>query len=239
MDKRPTWFWDAALLRRFRRRTSLASSPPPRQGSGRGGVMESASIAAGDPAARPGGAREGDKGLKAGALGYMSNLVIGVASTAPGYSLAATLGFVVAVRGMGFHAPIIMLISFIPMLFIAAGYNYMNRADPDAGTSFAWVTRAMGPRLGWLTGWVIVVADVVVMAALAYIAGVYTFLLFGLDDAAANLLDVSIAAAVWIVVMTWICYVGIELSARTQYFLLGMEIFTLGLFSIVALAAVY
>jgi amino acid transporter len=169
----------------------------------------------------------------------MSNLVIGVASTAPGYSLAATLGFVVAVRGMGFHAPIIMLISFIPMLFIAAGYNYMNRADPDAGTSFAWVTRAMGPRLGWLTGWAIVVADVVVMATLAYIAGVYTFLLFGLDGAAANLLDVSIAAAVWIIVMTWICYVGIELSARTQYFLLGMEIFTLGLFSIVALASVY
>ena len=39
--------------------------------------------------------------------------------------------------------------------------------------------------------------------------------------------------------MTWICYVGIELSARTQYFLLAMEIFTLALFSIVALAAVY
>ena len=35
--------------------------------------------------------------LKEGALGYVSNLVIGVASTAPGYSLAATLGFIVAV----------------------------------------------------------------------------------------------------------------------------------------------
>src|SRR3954451_23559188 len=194
MDKRPTWFWDAALLRRFRRRTSLASSPPPRQGSGRGGVMESASIAAGDPAARPGGAREGDKGLKAGALGYLSNLVIGVASTAPGYSLAATLGFVTLVAGMGFHAPAIMIVSFIPMLLIAAAYSYMNKADPDCGTSFTWVTRAMGPHLGWLTGWAIVVADIVVMATLAYIAGVYTYLLFGLDAASTNLLDVSIVA---------------------------------------------
>ena len=77
-----------------------------------------------------------------------------------------------------------MIVSFIPMLLIAAAYYYMNRADPDCGTSFTWVTRAMGPRLGWLTGWAIVVADVVVMAALAYIAGVYTFLLFGLDAAA-------------------------------------------------------
>ena len=36
----------------------------------------------------------GDKGLKTGALGFLSSVVIGVASTAPGYSLAASLGFV-------------------------------------------------------------------------------------------------------------------------------------------------
>jgi amino acid transporter len=189
--------------------------------------------------ADPEGSAAGGKGLKTGAIGYISNLVIGVASTAPGYSLAATLGFVVAVQGMGFHAPAVMLVSFIPMLLIAAAYYYMNKADPDCGTSFTWVTRAMGPRLGWLTGWAIVAADVIVMAALAYIAGVYTFLLFGLNDAAANILDVSIVAAIWIVVMTAICYIGIELSARTQYFLLAAEIAALGLFAAVALAKVY
>jgi amino acid transporter len=197
--------------------------------------MESASIAAG----AGGGARAGSKGLKSNALGSLSNLVIGVASTAPGYSLAATLGFIVAVPGMGAHAPAIMIISFVPMLLIASAYNYMNRADPDCGTSFTWVTRAMGPRLGWLTGWAIVVADVVVMATLAYIAGIYTFLLFGLDAAATNTLDISIAAAVWIAVMTWICWVGIELSARTQYFLLAAEIIVLVLFCVFALAHVY
>jgi amino acid transporter len=115
----------------------------------------------------------------------------------------------------------------------------MNKADPDCGTSFTWVTKAIGPRAGWLTGWAIVVADIVVMATLAYIAGVYSFLLVGWDAGAESLLAVSIAAAVWIAVMTWICYVGIELSARTQYFLLAMEIFTLALFAIVALVKVY
>ena len=34
----------------------------------------------------------GDKGLKGGALGFISSVVVGVASTAPAYSLAATLG---------------------------------------------------------------------------------------------------------------------------------------------------
>jgi hypothetical protein len=59
--------------------------------------MESTSVPAPGPAA--GGeihSKEGDKGLKSGALGYLSNLVIGVASTAPGYSIAATLGFITA-----------------------------------------------------------------------------------------------------------------------------------------------
>ena len=160
--------------------------------------MESASVAAGN-VPESGGAREGSKGLKTGAIGYISNLVIGIASTAPAYSIAATLGFVTAVGGMGFHAPAVMIISFIPMLLIAAAYNYMNKADPDCGTSFTWVTRALGPHLGWLTGWVIVAADVVVMATLAYIAGVYTFTLFGLTAASENLLDVSIVAVIWIV----------------------------------------
>ena len=41
-----------------------------------------------------------DKGLKAGALGLISSTVVGVASTAPAYSLAATLGFVVAAIGV-------------------------------------------------------------------------------------------------------------------------------------------
>src|SRR5262245_17959030 len=197
--------------------------------------MESASVAAHTPE----GAHAGGKGLKSGALGSLSNLVIGVASVAPAYSLAATLGFVVAVPGMGAHAPAILIVSFIPMLLIAAGYYWMNRADPDCGTSFTWVTRAMGPRLGWLTGWVIVAADIVVMATLAYIAGIYTFLLVGADAAAANTTDIAIAAAVWIAIMTAICYIGIELSARTQYILLGAEIVILSIFAAVALAHVY
>jgi len=90
----------------------------------------------------------GEKGLKSGALGMLSGIVIGVASTAPGYSLAASLGLVVA--AVGLQAPAIMFLAFLPMLFIAAAYYYLNRADPDCGTTFAWVTRAMGPHAGWM-----------------------------------------------------------------------------------------
>ncbi len=181
----------------------------------------------------------GDKGLKAGALGYLSNLVIGVASTAPAYSLAATLGFVVAVKGVGTHAPAVLIVAFVPMLLIAAGYKYLNRADPDCGTTFAWTTRAMGPHLGWINGWAIFVADVIVMASLSVIASQYTYLLFGWNGAASSTTAIIIGSVLWIALMTWICYRGIELSARTQLFLLSAEIVILAAFAIVALAKVY
>jgi amino acid transporter len=179
----------------------------------------------------------GDKGLKKDAIGFVSSVVIGVASTAPGYSLAATLGFIAA--AVALQSPAVLLISFIPMFLVAAGYYYMNKADPDCGTSFSWVTKAMGPQLGWIAGWTIVVADVIVMANLAQIAGLYTFELFSWTSAAESTAAVTAVGVVWIAVMTAIVVIGIELSARTQVGLLAAEILTLAIFAVVALVKVY
>ena len=91
--------------------------------------------------ARDGSAAVAGKGLKPGALGLVGSVVVGMASTAPAYSLAATLGFVVA-GGAGMKAPAIMLLAFIPMYFIAVAYKELNEAEPDCGTTFTWATRA-------------------------------------------------------------------------------------------------
>jgi hypothetical protein len=55
------------------------------------------------------------KGLKGGALGLVSSIVVGMASTAPAYSLAASLGLVVASGGVllaGVKAPAILLLAY-------------------------------------------------------------------------------------------------------------------------------
>jgi amino acid transporter len=127
-----------------------------------------------------------------GAISYLSNVVIGVASTAPAYSLAATIGFVVLISGMGVHSPAVIIVSFIPMLFIAWAYKAMNAADPDCGTSFSWITRSMGARWGFVIGWTVLFSDIVVNANQAQIAGTYGFKLFGLDAASNSTLDVTI-----------------------------------------------
>ncbi len=193
----------------------------------------------------------GAKGLRPGVLGFMSSVVIGVASTAPAYSLAVSLGLVAAVVGL--LSPAIMLVAFVPMLGVASAFYYLNRVDPDCGQSFSWVTRAIGPRTGWMVGWAIIVADIVVMASLAEIAAIYTLRLFGVDDPSTffgtmsllgtdvNLGQVVIVTLglVFVAVLTFICWRGIELSARTQQVLLTAELVALAVFSIVALWRVF
>ena len=181
----------------------------------------------------------GEKGLKGGALGLFSSVVIGVASTAPAYSLAATLGFVViAINGLG--APIITILAFVPMLLISYAYKELNYADPDCGTTFTWGARAFGPKTGWFGGWGIVAADILVMASLAQIAGQYVFLLFGAGGIGSNPSSgwVLLVGILWIVLMTAICYIGIEVSANSQKVLLSIELTMLVLFSVVALVKV-
>ncbi|MFM9126649.1 MAG: amino acid transporter, partial [Solirubrobacterales bacterium] len=84
--------------------------------------MATAESPAPGPSSAPAGSAPGEKGLKSNAIGFASNVTIGVASTAPGYSLAASLGFVIGVTGIGLEAPAVMMLAFVPMLFIAAAY---------------------------------------------------------------------------------------------------------------------
>ena len=182
------------------------------------------------------------KGLKGGALGLVSSIVVGMASTAPAYSLAASLGLIVASGGAllaGVKAPAIILMAFIPMWMIAVAYQELNKAEPDCGTTFTWASRAFGPLVGWMGGWGIIAADVIVMANLAQVAGSYSFTLVGASELANSTLWSMVAGVIWIVVMTYICYRGIEVSARLQYGLLGIELVVLVAFAAVALFKVY
>jgi amino acid transporter len=188
------------------------------------------------------------KGLKGGALGLVSSIVVGMASTAPAYSLAASLGLIVASGGAllaGVKAPAIILLAFIPMWMIAVAYQELNKAEPDCGTTFTWASRAFGPLVGWMGGWGIIAADVIVMANLAQIAGSYSFTFVGelgwssASELANSTTWSTVAGVIWIIVMTYICYRGIEVSARLQYGLLGIEMVILLAFAVVALFKVY
>ncbi|HQY32962.1 APC family permease [Actinotalea sp.] len=189
---------------------------------------ETAGPAAGAPSPSP--------SLKPGAIGFVDALVIGLAATSPAYSLAAILGPVVAL--VGIYAAGTLLASFVPMLLIASAFYYLNKVDQDCGTTFSWVTRAMGPTFGWIGGWAITLTGVLVIGSLAEVGVRFGLLTLGLDELADNQPVVMAGAVALIALMTWLCVLGTEVSARVQNGLILAQVGALLAFAVVALVRV-
>ncbi len=170
------------------------------------------------------------KGLAVGKLGLWGSTVIGVASTAPLFSLAATLGYVVI--AVGAQAPVAFILAFVPMLFTAFAYRELNNEIPDCGTVFTWATKAFGPRTGWMAGWSIAIAGVLVMANLAQIAATYVLTLVGDGSLARNQMVVTTLGCVVIAAMTWVSLRGVEIGERMQQVLLAIQYLAMAAFVI-------
>ena len=181
------------------------------------------------------------KGLAKGQLGLFGSTIMGLASTAPVYSLVATLGFVIA--EVGAQAPIAFILAFIPMFFIAFAYRELNRAVPDCGTTFTWATKAFGPWVGWLGGWGVAVAGIVVLANLAQIAGLYFwYLVEGFTGTPGMFSDqlwiVTLTGVAFIAAMVYVSYRGVEIGEKLQNVLLGIQYLALVLFVVFVIVAI-
>lgn len=101
------------------------------------------------------------KGLRPGALRLPASLAVALAAMLPASSFALATGL----------APGVILIAVAPALMLASGYYFLNRADPDCGQSFSWSVRAFGPQVGWIVGFLVVAASLLVLSDLAQVAG--------------------------------------------------------------------
>ena len=161
------------------------------------------------------------KGLATGTLGIAGSTIIGLASTAPLFSIAATLGYVV--YAVGAQAPIVFIIAFVPMMFTAFAYRELNSVLPDCGTVFTWAAKAFGPRTGWFSGWALAVAGIFVMANLAEITAIYILHLVGDGSLAGNRVVVVVLGSATIAIMTYVSMRGVELGEKVQTVLLVIQ----------------
>jgi amino acid transporter len=198
--------------------------------------MSTETTTAGGGPGGPSGGAVPAKGLRAGILDLGDSVMLGLASTAPVYSLAATLGLIVAVNGN--YTPLILILGFIPVLFIAYAFRELNSAMPDCGTTFTWSRRAFGPWAGWLGGWGVALAGIVVLANLAQVAGQYLWLLIGDGSLAADKVVVTATGVLFIVFMTLVNYRGIRLGEHVQRVLTYVQYVSLGIFAIALIARI-
>lgn len=180
-----------------------------------------------------------EKGLSKGTVGVLGLIVIGISCIAPAYTLTAGLGATVA--EVGTSLPAILIAGFIPMLLVALGYRELNNAMPDSGTSFTWATRAFGPMIGWMGGWGLIAATVIVLSNLAAVAVDFFYILIaqltGQEWIAALTKNLWInipTTLVFIAIAAYISYRGMNATKVFQYVLVGFQVVVLLLFAVMA-----
>lgn len=174
------------------------------------------------------------KGLKKGSVSILGAVTIGLAATAPAYSLTGALGQGAA--HVGYQLPALFLISVIPMYFVALAYKHLSDAAPDAGTVFTWGTKAIRPHVGWIGGYALAMSSIIASVGAAGIIVNAVMVLFGVESPSWAL---SMAiAAVFILATTWMVARGAEESSRMTMILTAIQYGGLVLFAGLMLVAV-
>ena len=175
--------------------------------------------------------------LRADELNLFDSTAVAVSSVAPAYSLASTLGFIFIIAGIGYAGPAMMWICFVPVLFIAVAYFHLNRRQPHAGASYAWLSSTVHPYAGWYNGWIQVTTSVLFCVAAPFLAGTYTLQFFNSvgwinDAAASNVWYTAFAASIYLALVTFICVYGIRWTTNVQWILVIIEYVAVLVFSI-------
>lgn len=152
-------------------------------------------------------------GLHKGALGVIESVIMGIAGTAPAYSIAATTALIVGTVGVLSVGSILYcgLIMFGMML----AFINLNRMAPDAGASFAWVSRVFGPTWGFFSGWGLIVASVVFMVTATVPAAQATLKIVSPDHVESTGW-VTATAALWLTLISAVVGKGIKHASFAQ-----------------------
>lgn len=151
--------------------------------------------------------------LAKGALGTLEAAIMGVAGTAPAYSIAATTAALVAVAGP--QSVGALLYCGLIMFGIVLAYAKLGAAMPDAGAGFTWVGRIFGPGWGFMAGWGMLVSATVFTVSATVPAAQATLKLLA-PDYAGNTAWVAAVGAIWYSIITAITARGIKHASYAQ-----------------------
>lgn len=102
-------------------------------------------------------------------LSSVDGAVIAMSNTAPTLSIGIGLGAIAGI--VGGAIPAVVLLAFLPILGIASAYSQLNRVERNCGVGYVWVRRALGPWLGFQSGWVVVIGTTIYLAYGSQVCG--------------------------------------------------------------------
>ena len=154
-------------------------------------------------------------------LGLSGVVIIGIAWVTP-LIVLATIGIIAQISNGA--APTAYLVTLVAMLFTAYSYGRMASVHyQTAGSAYTYVGREMGPRLGFLTGWLILLDYFFIPLVVWLIGAAYLSAQFP-----------GVPIAVWVIafilITTVLNVIGIRVTAQANYLLVAFQLLVLGIF---------
>jgi len=149
---------------------------------------------------------------------------MGVAGSAPGYTIAVTTAVLLSVAGP--LSPGALVIFAVPMLGIAVAYKALNKRDASAGAAYQWTSVAFGKFLGFFSGWALLIASLVFMVAGSVPVATST-LNFIAPDLTGNVFATAAVASAWFLLIALVLITGIEITSKVQVVMTTIELLIL------------
>jgi amino acid transporter len=157
-------------------------------------------------------------------LTIWESITMGVAGSAPAFSVAAATATLVAAVDILTPASIFYC-GFI-MFGITLAFIHLNKVAVNAGTCYAWVSKVFGPNWGFFAGWSLLVSSAVFMVSGSIPAATATLLLTA-PDLANSTGWVTFVAALWLTGVSAVVFKGIKQASYVQVIMTGLEILIL------------
>jgi amino acid transporter len=169
--------------------------------------------------------------LKANSLSFFESIIMGVAGSAPGFSIAVAIAGLLAAAGN--VSPNALLLFAVPMLGISVAYKGLNKKMPSAGAAYEWTKKGFGKFFGYFSGWALLIAALVFMVTGSVPLGTATIDLFD-PNLASNVVLTTAIGAVWFIAIGVVLITGIELTSKIQVVMSSIELLILFGISIAA-----
>jgi amino acid transporter len=133
-------------------------------------------------------------------------------------------------QGSGGMVALTYAVGMVAMMFTANSYAQMSRAFPMAGSVYSYAGRGIAAPVGFISGWMILLDYVLVPGLLYLVASIAMHSLIG-----------SIPVWTWlvgfVVLNTLVNYMGIEMTAKVNRYMLVGELAVLAIFIVIGIYA--
>jgi len=170
--------------------------------------------------------------LRGGVLGLFDSVIMGLAGSAPAYSIAATTALLFGTVIYG--GPAALLYCGFFMFGIVFAFKYLSQDESSAGASYSWVRRGLHPIIGYFAGWSLIVSSLIFSVVATLPAGSNLLALFS-SSLANNKTWVTLFGVLFFLAMVVTVAAGVTVTVKVQIIMSCVEVALLVLFAILAI----